>query len=516
MPPTQLLLICGGLILAYLLRFIQDDAFISFRYARNVAHGDGLVFNLGERVEGYTNFLWTLLMAVPHLFGLDVVYFAHAAGLLCFGGSLFMSRRLARVITGRESDSTLVILLLASNYSFLCYATGGLETQLQTVLLVTVACLGLAEQPLANRRDALLLSGACALAMMTRLDSILVIAPVVWRASYRAGWNRLLALTVPAAVTLSVWFLWKYVYYGQLLPNTASVKGADTAAVGMGLRYLFQFVRSYWIAPVLLFAMLQLGPLFKNPKTRALIVCLALWLVYLVVVGGDFMEFRFLVPVLPLLFVVVLAGMPQDAKLKAALVVILLIGSVSHAIRFRGVGAIEPVRNLQAHVLAADEDWRRVGIVLGELFGSLNPAPWIATTAVGAIPYGSGLPTVDMLGLTDVEVARHGVFVGMRPGHRVMARTAYLVSRKVNFVLGHPQVIKEDRDPCETYAPKELATFGLRDSTGETIPTDARVIDLPLGGQRVLRSLYLTRNAQLDEVIGRVAVRNCPIGTEAE
>ena len=53
------------LALAWQHRFLQDDAFISFRYARNLATGHGLVWNPGERVEGYTNFLWTLLMAAP-------------------------------------------------------------------------------------------------------------------------------------------------------------------------------------------------------------------------------------------------------------------------------------------------------------------------------------------------------------------------------------------------------------------------------------------------------------------
>src|SRR5580765_7051222 len=45
-------------------KFVQDDAFISFRYIRNFVEGNGLVFNIGERVEGYTNLLWVLLLSV--------------------------------------------------------------------------------------------------------------------------------------------------------------------------------------------------------------------------------------------------------------------------------------------------------------------------------------------------------------------------------------------------------------------------------------------------------------------
>jgi hypothetical protein len=47
---------------ALLFDFVSDDAYISFRYARNLAEHGQLVFNLGERVEGYTNFLWTVLL----------------------------------------------------------------------------------------------------------------------------------------------------------------------------------------------------------------------------------------------------------------------------------------------------------------------------------------------------------------------------------------------------------------------------------------------------------------------
>ena len=52
-----------GIVFAVVNRFVQDDAYISFRYARNLADGLGLVWNAGERVEGYTNFLWTLMLA---------------------------------------------------------------------------------------------------------------------------------------------------------------------------------------------------------------------------------------------------------------------------------------------------------------------------------------------------------------------------------------------------------------------------------------------------------------------
>lgn len=51
--------------------FTIDDVFISLRYAKNAARGFGLVFNPGERVEAFTNLLWTLIAILPHKFGVD-------------------------------------------------------------------------------------------------------------------------------------------------------------------------------------------------------------------------------------------------------------------------------------------------------------------------------------------------------------------------------------------------------------------------------------------------------------
>src|SRR5437773_1541112 len=67
-----------------------DDAFISFRYARNLVQGYGLVFNPGEYVEGYTNFLWTLLMAGVVALGNDPEIVSKLLGLLSNGATVLL------------------------------------------------------------------------------------------------------------------------------------------------------------------------------------------------------------------------------------------------------------------------------------------------------------------------------------------------------------------------------------------------------------------------------------------
>ena len=91
--PTAGVRIAGALFLAaglawlvaremHFATWVDDDAFISFRYARNLAEGNGLVFNTGERVEGYSNFLWTVVMAGCHKLGFDLPSAARLLGAL--------------------------------------------------------------------------------------------------------------------------------------------------------------------------------------------------------------------------------------------------------------------------------------------------------------------------------------------------------------------------------------------------------------------------------------------------
>jgi len=133
-----LLLLCIVLLssMAWMNRFIQDDAFISFRYAANLIDGHGLVWNVGEvPVEGYSNFLWTVLIAGTMAIGCDPSASAMVLGVLFFAGTLSFTFRLCRQVGLSFGVSLLGVVLLGTNFSFSSYATGGLETQLQAFLL---------------------------------------------------------------------------------------------------------------------------------------------------------------------------------------------------------------------------------------------------------------------------------------------------------------------------------------------------------------------------------------------
>jgi arabinofuranosyltransferase len=154
--------------------WILDDAFISFRYARNLVEGAGLTFNPGgEIVEGYTNFLWTMIIAGGLAVGFEPVLMAH---ILCTGlslATLVLVYRFAVAWWGGGAWSLLPPLLLAIMPSFLLYTarSSGMETALVTFLATGALWL---LWRVHDGRSGLLAGMACALVTMTRPDGVLV------------------------------------------------------------------------------------------------------------------------------------------------------------------------------------------------------------------------------------------------------------------------------------------------------------------------------------------------------
>src|SRR5262245_9290666 len=165
--------------LAY--NFVTDDAYISFVFSRNLAEHGELTFNLGQPVEGYTSFLWTFVLGVGMIARIPPECSSQVLGTACGVATLYAVFRLAERALGRPTLWAAVPpVLLACSSGFACWSSGGLETQLYT-LLVTVALDALVAaggEPRALRR----LGVAAALASMTRPEGPLVAAVLgaVW------------------------------------------------------------------------------------------------------------------------------------------------------------------------------------------------------------------------------------------------------------------------------------------------------------------------------------------------
>jgi hypothetical protein len=132
-PITLAFALVGGLFIVHALHYwlLIDDAFITFRYARNLIDGAGLVFNIGERVEGYSNLLWTLLMAGGMTVGVPPETLSRLVSLISALTVLVLTWRTGRRLLPDEPASRwislLPVVLLASNRSFAAWTGSGLE-----------------------------------------------------------------------------------------------------------------------------------------------------------------------------------------------------------------------------------------------------------------------------------------------------------------------------------------------------------------------------------------------------
>jgi arabinofuranosyltransferase len=526
-----------ALALGWNFRFVEDDAFITYRYAQNLAHGRGLVFNPGQKVEGYTNFLWTLIHALPEKAGWSTPMFSQLLGLAIFVATVAVVLRLARAIVADEAKAVLVVLVLLANLTFVGYATSGLETMLQTLLATSIALLLLPDAPhrfgpTARRVAAGFLGGV---ALMVRLDTGVLVAAwflvsvvVEWRRGPEEGRPRrailgALLLGVPLLVVVTPWLVWTYDYYGSLLPNTFAAKtGSSTfQPIIFGIAYLLGFFA--WYGAFLLIGRWRRhrGSLFALPGLPSIAVVVGVWCLYVVVVGADFMEFRFMVPVIPLLAIAAAHLIDRYVSLKReiALMVVLALFSFAHTQTGDFTPPVLAFHNLSHWPADYATSWHSMGDQLRDAFPGGVEAPGqpvLAIDPLGVIPYYSQLPTVDMLGLTDKEIARHGL-VGpyYYPGHVRLASIPDLERRKVSLLVGLPLVVDLDRKADPDHDPDEYRTGELIPLYPvvdlRQLPSTAKVIEIPLDETHVWAVIYLAPNDKVDAAIDAHHWRVLPI-----
>lgn len=512
-----------GAALAFLMRWTQDDAYISLRYARNLATGHGLVYNPGEFVEGYTNFAWTVLMAVPLKLGIDPVLFGHLVSIAFMVATILALITLATRVFGSPLMGNLCGLVLLGNATFLWYGTGGLETQMQTALVTMVWLLAL---PVLRRSGKpptaatlALLSALAGLSLLTRLDSVLVVLipmlAVFWDVCRQPDTRliRLPALFGPALAMVLPWTLWRLSTYGSLIPNTATAKANPLSiSVLQGLSFLALFVTVNLLFVFLPSALRYGGQLLARAPFGAIAGTIALWVAYILKVGGDFMEFRFMVCVLPLLSVVLVAlmSLTRSPRYQSVLLASLAVGFVLH-VAVMGTGGvlnIDSTGNLDAFVTDPDSGLAALGVEINEALKGSPEAEQpgsgsavIATGGAGAIPYYAQLRNVDPFGLTDVWTAEHGTVVmeGRIPkqGHSRMTTFEHLDQEGVNILIGtrgKPRPDGYDLDDLRFI-------FRGADPDIENLRSDATMIEIPMNDGRVYPAVYLREHRDIENAV---------------
>ena len=399
-----------GLGLVALYRFtslglLVDDAFITFRYADHLAGGLGLTYNEGERVEGISSLLWTLLLAGSSALGVPPELSAPIVGCLFGLGTVIA---LAALAHGSFNCGPIAVVTASAcvllNTSFGFWAPSGMETALFAALVVAGCALGTSSR-VESRKGAVWLGIVGGALAATRPEGWALVGLVplcLWARRVKRDvfwWG----MGTAGGLSL-VQLVFRILYYGALVPNTYHAKvGLTAPALARGFDYVASFLVDegvLWLLPLVVFAR------FRRRGRLAIGLVVMVLTAMVVSVGGDGLyRYRLMVPALPLIAVLAADGLDR---------------LFCHRKRWGWVGlsfvvcsAVVPLLDddfFRGHSLAEVSGWEQRWDDVGRALARTIPRDAVlATNVAGRVPYRSELATIDLLGLTDPVIARQQV-----------------------------------------------------------------------------------------------------------
>lgn len=496
-PPNTRLWQVGGLAvflpLVFGFWFLCDDAYISFRYGRNLTEGFGLAWNPGESspVEGYSEFAWVLICALIQSVHAPVEWLAPTISALC-GAALVTS--VIGFITGHLVTHGVArlggTLFVATAVPLAVWSTGGMGT------MPAMLCLWLIFSSLLSRVDihrgqaagwagiALVLLRADGHLWVFLLAGIALTLgklrrdPCLWKAAMVAAAMPLLAFGLMTAFRMG--------YHGDWLPNTARAKiGMSSFIVERGARYVGHGLLTY---PGLLVAFLLPLALGRRTLERPTIVAGIVGLAamgYAILVGGDFMCFhRFLLPLWPfgaVLFAKGLQALAEDSKGRAQVgaVLIALVCGANLAPALNRHMVPQPLRETcffrfnattqNGAILFRSEreqwqdmtnraiEWKRLGRAVA---GNTAKDASLVAGAIGALGWASGRIVFDQFGLTRRDVADFPRLPGRSsPGHDRYAQASYFSPETPTYA--RVMILNGQRLRARGPAPAHVTVVGL-------------------------------------------------------
>lgn len=432
----------------------NDDAFISFRYARNLATGKGLVFNPGERVEGYTNFFWIVLIALASPFQ-EPILTSKILGIACSTLLIFCFAwfcfRIHRVLF------VLPVLYLALDPGLIAWSTRGLETSL-FILFAWLAFQAAVTASVSELNISASYAGLiAALSVLTRPEGVLtaLFFPMM----------RFPHLHRKPIASQTVWFsgvfltailpylIWKWLYFGTVIPNTFYAKtGGGLPVIWRGLAYIIQG----WSWPEAVLLILVFAGFFRTAlsewmrhahRTTALFILV--FLVYILAIGGDSLgPDRFLTPLVPFMTAGAFITLSSFKISHTAITRRIMTGTVVTLLIIGN--AIPLVSNLQhPDVFSLEKEKRHHGTRTGLcLAKNAKPDQSVATSVIGRIPYYSGLYTLDVFGLIDPYIARQPVRgMGRGTAGHEKSDWDYILSRQPDYITGRELIAMPPREP---------------------------------------------------------------------
>jgi hypothetical protein len=426
-----------------------DDAMISMQYAKNLAAGDGPVWNAGgERVEGFSNPLWVLLMAGIHLFPVALTQtslYVKLLSLLFLLLNLVVVKRLTEELTENKFVPLLAVFFTAFYFPLNNWSLQGMEVGFEAFLLGLALLLGV--KAFKQKRFSPWMYAVFGLCILLRMDAL---APTLGAAAAFA-WidekkrkQHLLWGVGTVAVVYGALTLFRVLYYGDWVMNTYYLKLGGVSLIlrlSIGLRRLWDFV---WASNWALFAIpLALLALDRRKILWPLAAVFSAQVAFSVYAGGDAWEHvgganRFIASAMPIFFILFAhtLGVLYDLLFstswkksrwaRPAAGAFLVVFSVFSLFSFNTLlvndGVAKWTLTEKPVFTESVERYAQMGLAIKKV---TNENATIAVVTAGNIPYFSERTSIDLLGKNDPVIARGPVHINSslfepgnyRPGH---------------------------------------------------------------------------------------------------
>jgi len=416
---------------------LVDDAMISMRYSEHLADGYGLVWNKGEApVEGYSNTLWTLLMTVAHLLPLGKnlvpLIIILCSMTLLLANLIYIDKTL--VLLGvNEKLRFLAVLLSGLNFPVLFWSLRGLETGAEIFLITAAAYYTLRFSKARDVKSCMAISCFLVLLFLIRVDAIKEL-PVffLWfawifisgRISARKAAIRIFVLVFPLLAVITAFYILRYLYFGDTLPNTYYLKVSGTSLpekIFRGFTVLL-FHNSddtaIYLAtlPALYFVRKQLPgswPFY--------FLFFMVQIAYSVYVGGDYVDEqiyggnRFVTvgsQYLVILFILLVSRVLRSVRQPVKYSMVAMAAMVIVVVQYKEAYGLYFQKNFP--LLRSDITRMKIGLLLKEHAGE---EVILGVHAAGNIPYYSEARCIDLLGKSDKHIALTMPKTTFRPGH---------------------------------------------------------------------------------------------------
>jgi arabinofuranosyltransferase len=438
-----------------------DDAYISFRYGKNLMSGSGLVYNAGEYVEGYTNFLWTVVTSpFTKIKIVDISIFALSIGLLLSIFNIFLLTRIAKQFMDIFKNKPSYLILLPAIFfvlddSIAFWAIGGMEFPMYALFILAATYFYFRINYAAN--NYLYMALFLMLCTLTRPEGnmIFVITMfhfLLYRKNVDKWKKKFIIVSGLYALFVLLYYGFKYLYYGQLIPNTFYAKGVTDITMNLllGFKYLALCIGTrLYVFIFILF--IPFKKVVKDFKQSYLILFSLVYIFYLLVVGGDWMiANRFFVPIIPFLYVLSAIGIInavnkisglgsryEQNKNKIIGTGVTLLSIMLFAVTLSLLEYKELI--IKDENYKYEHQWSMFGKWLKK---NVSHETVIAVGPAGKIPYYSELYTIDMWGLNNDFIAKT-TSKRLQAGHKKFD-FEYVLSLSPEFIIGYAGFTDDD------------------------------------------------------------------------